>query len=205
MATAKKKKKHLSKAEENRLKRKELWQELLPIVKSFGLWIILVVVVALDYTGSRWFAMAFINLTTYTTYGLAKLMFIPASVVGSGMSMVTTLEVNYKSIVIDNYPMIIELECSAYHAYLAMISLIVFSFWNWKQKLTIGAVIFGLLTIINALRIIILGVIGHKFPQLFDIMHDYIWNILLVIVIWALWELANKFLKKKQNEKIPAE
>ena len=191
--------KRLSKTAENQLKRKELFTELLPIIKSFGLWILLVILVALDYTGKRWFSMVFVDMTTYLTYGLSKLLFIPARITGSGMSMVTTLEVNYQSVVISNYPMVIELECSAYHAYLAMFALVVFSFWTLKQKIVLGTIMFGLLSVINSLRIILLGVIGHNYPQFFNVMHDYIWNILLVIVIWGLWELANQRLKKNMN------
>lgn len=181
----------------NRQKRKELFAELIPLIKSFGLWILLVVIVAVDYTNHRWFSMIFVNFTTYLTYGLAKMMFIPTDVFGNGMTMMTTLEVNYKSIMISNYSMIIELECSAYHAYLAMIALVLFSTWKPKQKLVVGSLIFITLAIINSLRIIILGVLGKHFPGLFNMMHDYIWNILLVIIIWGLWELANQRLKTK--------
>jgi exosortase/archaeosortase family protein len=177
-------------------KSKELFKELLPLIKAFGLWIILVIIVAWDYTNNRWFSMIFVDFTTYLSYGLAKIMFIPAQIIGSGQSMVTTLTVNYKSIYINNYPMIIELECSAYHAYIAMIALVAFSKWSIKQKLISGSILFVALALINSFRIIMLGVIGQKFPQAFNLMHDYIWNILLVIVIWGLWELANKKINK---------
>ena len=189
--------KKISPKQMSKEKRKALFQELLPLIKSFGLWVVLVVIVAWDYTNHQWFSMVFVNLTTYLTYGLAKIMFIPARIIGGGSSMVTTLVVNYKSIQISNYPMIIELECSAYHAYIAMIALVTFSKWTIKQKLAIGSILFGLLAIINSLRIIMLGVIGRKFPDAFNMMHDYIWNILLVIVIWGLWELANRRMNKK--------
>lgn len=186
------------------LKRKELIQALLPLMKSFGLWIILVVIVAWDYTNHRWFSMFFIDLTTHLSYWISKLMFIPASILGNGSSMVTTLEVNYKTIQICNYPMTIELECSAYHAYLALIALVFFSKWTIKQKLITGSIIFALLAVINSIRIILLGMIGRNFPNLFNVMHDYIWNILLVIIIWGLWEFSNQRMTNKTNEKVLA-
>jgi exosortase/archaeosortase family protein len=189
-------KKKVSQKDINKKNRKALLKELLPLLKSFTLWVILVVIVAWDYTNNRLFSMLFIDFTTYLSYGLAKILFIPAEVFGGGSSMVTTLVVNYKSIQINNYPMIIELECSAYHAYIAMIALVSFSNWTLKQKLIIGSILFGLLALINSLRIVMLGVIGKIFPGLFNLMHDYIWNILLVIVIWGLWELANKKMNK---------
>lgn len=204
MASNQKKKNQISQKEIQKQKRRELLKDLLPLGKSFGLWIILVIIVAWDYTNHRWFAMLFIDYTTYLTYFLAKALFIPTHLLGSGSSMMTTLEVNYRSITVSGYPMIIEIECSAYHAYLAMIALVVFSKWNIKQKLAIGSILFGVLSLINSLRIVILGVIGHKFPNVFNIMHDYIWNILLVIIIWGLWELVNQKIATNENKKISA-
>jgi exosortase/archaeosortase family protein len=193
-------KKNVPQRKINLEKSKELLIELLPLIKAFGLWIVLVIIVAWDYTNNRWFSMFFVDFTTYLSHGLAKMMFIQSRILGSGQSMVTTLEVNYQSVVINNYPMIIELECSAYHAYIAMIALVLFSKWTPKQKLITGSILFASLAVINSLRIIMLGVIGRKFPGVFNLMHDYIWNILLVIIIWGLWELANKKLNKLKTQ-----
>lgn len=189
-------KKKLQEQKLHQQKRKELWHELVPLIKAFSLWIVLVVLVAMDYTYQRWFSMFFIDLTTYLSYFLAKLMFIPAEILGNGLTMVTTLEVYYKTILISNYSLMIELECSAYHAYLAMISLVIFSAWKNKHKWLIGSILFIILAVINALRIVLLGVLGKRFPEIFNLMHDYIWNILLVIMLWGLWELANRQIRK---------
>ena len=202
------KKKQISHKENNKLKeiqkenKKALLNELLPLLKSFALWIVLVIIVAWDYTNNQWFSMLFVDFTTYLSYALSKMMFIPASIGGDGTGVVTTLVVNYKSIQINNYPMIVELECSAYHAYIAMFALVLFSKWNWKQKLAGGAGLFVALAIINSLRIVMLGVIGRRFPQIFNVMHDYVWNILLVIIIWGLWEIANKKMQKINQAEI---
>lgn len=198
------KKNRIKEIQKKKIERKELIDELKPIVKSFGLWILLVILVAADYTNHRWFSMLFVDLTTYLSYGLSKILFIPAEIAGKGVSTVTTLEINYRNIIIDQFPMLVELECSAYHAYMAMISLVIFSPWTLRQKLTIGPGLFVLLAIINSFRIVILGIIGHQFPQLFNLMHDYIWNILLVIIIWALWEIISKKLRKQNDEKLPS-
>lgn len=176
---------------------KELFKALLPLLKSFALWIVLVAIVAWDYTSHRWFSMIFIDFTTYLSVGLAKVLGISASILGRGSSMMTTLEVNYQSVVISHFPMMIELECSAYHAYIAMIALVIFSGWSVKQKLINGGILFGLLALINSLRIVMLGVIGQKTPSVFNVMHDYIWNILLVIIIWGLWEFIDRRMQKK--------
>jgi exosortase/archaeosortase family protein len=190
-------KKHQSNRELMLQKRKELYKELVPLIKSFTLWIILVVIVAWDYTSHRWFSMLFIDLTTYLSYGLAKVMLLDTQILKAGSNMVTTLEVNYNSIQVNGYPMIIELECSAYHAYIALFTLVLFSSWKAKQKLSWGVLLFTALSVINALRIVLLGVIGKNAPKLFNVMHDYIWNILIVIIIWGLWEFSNRKLSHK--------
>lgn len=192
--------KKISSNEINSQKRKALFKELLPLLKSFGLWVVLVVLVAWDYTNNRWFSMLFIDFTTYLSYGLAKVLFIPANILGDGSSVVTTFVVNYKSIQINNYPMIIELECSAYHAYIAIIALVIFSNWNVKQKFITGSILFGILAFVNSFRIVMLGVVGRLYPAIFNFFHDYVWNILLVIIIWGLWEIANKMMNKQRTQ-----
>ncbi len=161
----------------------------------------LVAIVAWDYTNHRWFSMAFVDFTTYLSVWLSKLIGITAELAGSGSSMMTTLEVNYKSVVISNYPMMIELECSAYHAYIAIIALVLFSKWAVKKKLLNGLIIFIALALINSSRIIVLGIVGNKYPSAFNLMHDYIWNILLVIVIWGLWEMFDRQVQNKIKSK----
>lgn len=196
MVYDKAKRKRLIKSKLESLRRKELYSSLLPLAKSFGVWMGLVVIVAWDYTKYRLFSMVFVHFTTYLTYGLGKLLFIPVQLTGSSTSMITTLEVNYDSIMVNGYLMLIELECSAYHAYLAIVALILFSNWTLKRKLVFGSLIFGILAVLNSLRIVLLGVIGKIFPDTFSIMHDYIWNILIVIILWGIWEVTNKKLTK---------
>lgn len=182
---------------ERKKQQKELFKELIPLVKAFLVWIVVVLIVAWDYTSNRWFSMLFVDFTTYLTWALAKIMFIPVQILGAGKSLVTTLEVNYTSIVVNNYPMLIELECSAYHAYAALLSLVAFSAWQPKMKFAAGGILFIILAVVNSLRIVLLGVVGHKYPQVFNVMHDYVWNILLVIVIWGMWEYTNRIILKK--------
>lgn len=196
MKLKKNKYKRLTENEVRSIRRRELFGYLLPLIKSFGAWIVGVFVVALDYTSYRWFSMAFVHFTTYLSYGISKILFIPVQLTGSDKEIITTLEVNFDMIVISGYPMKIELECSAYHAYIAVIALVAFSVWKRNDKLIYGSNILAVLAILNSLRIIMLGVVGHDFPAIFNIMHDYVWNILLVIILWGLWEMANNRLTK---------
>lgn len=201
MSYAQDKRKKRLQLQSNREKRNEVIKELIPLAKSFTLWIILVVIVATDYTNSRWFSMQFVEFTTFTSLLLSKALGLSVEILGNGVSTITTLNVNYTTISINKFPMIIELECSAYHAYLAMLALVIFSKWKIKAKLLIGSIIFVILTIVNALRIAVLGIIGANNPNIFNAMHDYIWNILLVIVIWGIWEITDRKLGNQNHEK----
>ncbi len=188
--------KRLTKYELKSIKRKELIGHLLPLAKSFGVWIVAVTFVAWDYTSFRWFSMFFVHLTTYFSYAISKLFLIPVKLLGSNTDIITTLKVNYDIIIISNYLMKIELECSAYHAYIAAITLVAFSAWKRNDKLFFGGLFVVILAILNSFRIVMLGVIGQKFPAFFNVVHDYIWNILLVIILWGFWEFLNNRLTK---------
>ena len=190
------KRKHLSKSEQRSIDRKELLRQLLPLAKSFGVWMILVTIVAVDYETNRWFSMFFVHAATDLSVVLSKILFIPVKYLTSTSNAIAAPDLNYDMISIANYPLKIELECSAYHAYFALIALVLFSAWELKNKFLYGAVILAVLAVLNSLRIVILGVIGKMFPSILDAMHDYIWNILLVIILWGLWELSNKRLAK---------
>ena len=164
------------------------------MAKSFGVWMLLVAIVATDYETNRWFSMNFVHFTTHLSVLLSKLFFIPVNHIAVAANALSDL--NYDMISIAGYPLKISIECSAYHAYFALISLILFSAWKLRDKLVYGTVILVILALLNSFRIVFLGVIGEKFPNILDVMHDYIWNILLVIILWGLWELSNKRLTK---------
>jgi len=174
-------------------------KELIPLGKSFALWGVTVVIVALDYIHNQWFSLLFIDFTTHLLHWLSFLFSISAEIGDKATTTITTLEVIYRPVTINGYSMIVELECSAYHAYLALISLVAFSRWTIKQKIIQGTIMFLSLAIINSIRIIGLGLIGKQHPQFFDIFHDYFWNILIVIIIWGMWEFVNQKLIKKNN------
>lgn len=197
----KKRKKKYSEKKVKSINRKELLLGMLPLIKAFGLWILLVGIVALDYIKFRWISMVFVHFTTYLTFGLSKILFVPVRLLGHGTFNIGAFEANYDSIMINSYPMLIELECSAYQAYLAMVSLIFFAKWDFRNKIKWGSSIFVILALINSFRIVLLGVIGKKFPSFFDLIHDYVWNILMVVILWGIYEFVNTRLAKKDEEK----
>jgi exosortase/archaeosortase family protein len=196
-----KKRKHkYSEKEIKYIHKKEFLTSMLPLLKAFGLWAVLVAIVAWDYIKLKWISMVFVHFTTYLTYGLSKVLFIPAKLLGHGALTVGAFKCDYDSIMISSYPMTIELECSAYHAYLAMVALVIFANWGLKNKIIWGSIIFGILAMVNSFRIVLLGVIGHKFPSLFDLIHDYAWNILMVVILWGLYEFVNTRLTKNEQK-----
>ncbi|MFV0592782.1 MAG: exosortase/archaeosortase family protein [Draconibacterium sp.] len=186
--------KHLTKSEQKSIDRKELFRHLLPLIKSFGVWIVLVAIMATDYASVRWLSEFFVQFTTQLTILLSKVLFVPVKEMGVGANAV--LSSSSGMLLIAGYPLEVGIECTAYHAYFALIALVLFSAWKLKDKLLYGVVILIVLAILNSLRIVFLGVIGDKFPALLHVMHDYIWNILLVIILWGLWEFSNKKLTK---------
>lgn len=191
-----KKRKRLTKGEINAINRKELVKHLLPLAKSFGVWMVLVAIMALDYTSVRWLTKFFVHLTTYLSIFLSKILFVPVELIGGSEGALSIPDSKEALILVAGYPLKIGIECTAYHAYFALVALVLFSAWKIKDKLVYGVVILIVLAILNSLRIVFLGVIGDKFPGLLHLMHDYIWNVLLVIVLWGLWEVSNKRLTK---------
>ncbi|MFC1849433.1 archaeosortase/exosortase family protein [candidate division CSSED10-310 bacterium] len=60
-----------------------------------------------------------------------------------------------------------------------------------KEK-TIGLLLGNpILFITNVLRLVMLGIVGYKYPQYFDASHEYLWQgifIVFVIFLWMVWK-----------------
>ncbi|MBN2381941.1 archaeosortase/exosortase family protein [bacterium] len=73
-----------------------------------------------------------------------------------------------------------------------------------KEK-TIGLVLGNpLLFLSNIVRLVMLGIIGYKYPQYFNASHEYLWQgifIVFVIFLWLIWK--EKFVKSEKNIPIP--
>ncbi len=98
------------------------------------------------------------------------------------------------------YPMIVIMECTAYNFYVFVIFLSLFSPVKWKQRFITLAIFIPSVFVINSLRFISMGYIGLFYPQHFENIHDYLWNILfgfLVFIIWV-WRY-HRYLPKDNN------
>ena len=82
-------------------------------------------------------------------------------------------------------------ECTAIHfvAFLA-VAILIYPRHKFSYKLAGIAVGTFLVVLLNAFRLILLGLVGAHFPSSFNFIHDYIWQsafALLVFLIWLGW------------------
>jgi exosortase/archaeosortase family protein len=158
---------------------KELLIKLLPLIKAFALWFLLVIIVHIPGIKDG-FREIIVGFTTSTTYGLGKMLFIPIERLG------------YASITVNNFPMEIIVECTAYNFYIFAISLVIFANWSVKHKWVNLFIFMGVIFLINNLRFFAMGYVGRYYPEFFDTTHDYVWNILFGFMIFGLWAWRDK-------------
>ena len=134
----------LQKAEKARLKQKKAQerQKLMPLIKAFGLWIVLVLILNIPSLKET-FAGFFVDLTVKSVLGLSKLLFLPVVHLGG------------QNISVNGYNLQIIYECTAYNFYLFVIPLVIFSNWEIKAKLLNLIIFIGAIVIANFSRFII--------------------------------------------------
>lgn len=173
------------------MKNIELFKRLLPLIKTFASWFLLVTIVHLPGIKEP-FRDFVVGFTTSSTVLLGKILFIPIDRMG------------FASIQVNGFSMEIIVECTAYNFYLFAITLALFSNWKWKDKL-INLLIFSLVIfLVNNLRFFAMGYVGRHYPTVFDTTHDYVWNILFGFLIFGLWawrdRRSNLYFKEKEAE-----
>ena len=158
---------------------KELLIKLLPLIKAFALWFLLVLIVHIPGIKEE-FRNFFVGFTTNSTIAMGKLFFIPIQKLG------------FSTITLDGFSMEIIVECTAYNFYLFAIALAVFANWNLKHKLINLLILFVVIFLTNILRFFAMGYVGRYYPQIFDTTHDYVWNILFGFMIFGVWAWRDK-------------
>ncbi|MFO7621656.1 MAG: archaeosortase/exosortase family protein [Bacteroidales bacterium] len=153
---------------------KELLLKLLPLIKAFVLWFILVMIVHIPGIKDA-FREMIVGLTTGSTVLMGNLLFIPVKRLG------------FATIMVNNFTMQIIVECTAYNFYLFAIALTIFANWKIKHKLINFLIFFLIIFLTNNLRFFAMGYVGRYYPELFDTTHDYIWNILFGFMIFGVW------------------
>ena len=158
---------------------KELLIKLLPLIKAFALWFLLVLIVHIPGI-KEGFRNIFVGFTTSSTVLIGKILFIPIE------------KLSFSAIKLDGFSMEIIVECTAYNFYLFAIALAVFANWSLRHKMINMFIFLGVIFITNILRFFAMGYIGRYYPDIFDTTHDYVWNILFGFMIFGVWAWRDK-------------
>lgn len=157
----------------------EYLKKLMPLIKSFALWFLLVVIVHLPGIRED-FRTMFVGFTTGSTEIMGKLLFLPVDRTG------------FSTLVVNNFALEIIVECTAYNFYLFAIALVIFANWSAFHKIINLLIFFVTIFLVNNVRFIAMGYIGRYYPDLFNTTHDYVWNILFGFMIFGLWAWRDK-------------
>ena len=158
---------------------KELFYKLLPLIKAFILWFVLVAIVHIPGIKQD-FRNMFVGFTTGSTVLMGKLLFLPVTRLG------------FSTFNVDGFTMEIIVECTAYNFYLFAIALSVFANWSTRHKLLNLLLFFVIIFLVNNLRFFAMGYIGRNYPDFFESAHDYVWNILFGFMIFGVWAWRDK-------------
>jgi exosortase/archaeosortase family protein len=158
---------------------KELFIKLLPLIKAFVLWFILVAIIHIPGIKQD-FRDMFVGFTTSSSVFIGKLFFLPVERIGQSTFSV------------DGFTMEIIVECTAYNFYLFALALSVFANWKPKHKLINLLIFFAVIFFVNNLRFYAMGYVGRNYPDFFDSTHDYVWNILFGFMIFGIWAWRDK-------------
>jgi exosortase/archaeosortase family protein len=153
---------------------KDYITKLMPLIKAFVLWFILVSIVQIPAIKED-FRSFIVGFTTASTVFVGKLFFLP--IVRTG----------FETIQVSGFSMEVIVECTAYNFYLFSITLAAFADWTWKRKLINFLIFLGIIFFVNNLRFYAMGYVGRYYPEFFDSTHDYVWNILFGFMIFGVW------------------
>ncbi len=149
-------------------------EKLLPLLYAFVVWFALIGLLHLPFLKDH-VMNAFVHFTSHAAYWFGRLLFIPVE-----LTEVPILSVG-------GYRMRVVMECTAYNYYLFALVLVFFSRWPMKLKWKNFGIFLLIIFVFNNLRFIIMGYVGRYQPDLFDIIHDTLWNILFGFIVFVIW------------------
>ncbi len=167
-------------------KRRLLIRRLKPLVFAFLLWFVLNALINLPWFKEPVYSF-FLHFTTHAAYWFSKLIMIPLEMHG----------VPYLSA--KGFHMQVVMECTAYNFYLFAVALTIFSRWAMKDKLINLAVFFLGIFVLNNLRFVSMGYLGSYRPELFDPVHDIVWDVLFGFAVFGLWVWREMAAEKKES------
>ncbi len=123
-----------------------------------------------------------------------------AAAAGTTFGIPVTSEESFVSV--SGFRMLISLECTALH-YLALFWAGVIAYPLKPLGSKMRAIGLGTLAIVsmNILRILVVGEIGARFPDVFDFVHAYLWQGifgLFVFLIWYAWMSGGALLRRER-------
>ena len=154
--------------------RRQLYRQLSPLLWTFVSWFAITTILHLPVF-SRPVQDFFVHFTTVSVYWFGKLLFLPVKMHG-----VPYLSVN-------GFQMEVITECTAYNFYIFGAMLVLFARWPLRHKFVNLGIILASIFILNNLRFISMGYVGSFRPDLFDLVHDYVWNILFGFLVFGIW------------------
>ncbi len=185
------KKQRLNK-KQRREQQRQLIKYMAPLFWAFITWFLMISLVH-----SAWLKDPvrefFVGFTTHAAYWFGKLLFIP----------IKMNEVPF--IAVKGFNMQVVMECTAYNFYLFALMLTLFARWSVRHKLKSLAIFFLVIFFLNNLRFITMGYLGSFRPDLFDAVHDYIWNILFGFMVFGIWAWREIMAQNKlQKQEVPS-
>jgi len=155
-------------------RQRELFRQLSPLLWTFVVWFALLSLIHTPLIKDPLLDF-FVGFTTHSAYWFGRLLLLPVE-----MDRVPFLSVN-------GFHMRVVMECTAYNFYLFAGVLMIFVRWPLKHRLISLGIFFLLIFVMNNLRFITMGYLGSYRPELFDVVHDYLWNILFGFMVFGTW------------------
>ncbi|MBP6978540.1 MAG: exosortase/archaeosortase family protein [Bacteroidales bacterium] len=154
--------------------RRQMLRQFLPLLYAIGAWGIVMLILHLPAIQYDIVAF-FVQFTIKSAVLFGQIFFIPIE------------SQDFPLLRVDGYQMAVIMECTAYNFYIFTIFLSLFSPVSWKQRLITLAIFLPSIFVINNLRFVTMGYIGKHYPEQFDQVHDYVWNILFGILVFLIW------------------
>ncbi len=171
----------LEKEQAKRSARKEFFRQIIPLLVAVVLWIVTLMVIHLPAIETKALNF-FVTFTVDSALLFGKLFFIPIE------------SHSFPYLTVSGFTMKVIMECTAYNFYIFVIYLSLLSPVSLKDRLITLLIFLAAIFVVNNLRFISMGYIGKYNAQMFDYVHDYLWNILfgfMVFIIWA-WRYKRK-------------
>ena len=100
---------------------------------------------------------------------------------------ITNNVIDRTHIVMKNAHWVVTPECTAVNVYILYVSFVFAYKASYKSKVLAFVTGVPFICIMNFSRLLLLGVVTHWYPNYARILHDYIWEVLFVVLVVAMW------------------